>query len=380
MANTREDYAAVFEEDEAVIKARLLANPNLTEWRKEPGDFVFDTVVPAAPEVQLLQIGQDTILKNAFPQYAEGEYMDGHLEEIGLARIAATPNQRLLTITADAGVVIPAGHTASVVILDDNGNPLEFTVDNVAAFDTAGTASVAVTSTTAGLLTNVATGTQFILLPPIPGVRSIVDAGVTIPGRDTETDAEAWDRYLFKVSNEDTGGNKNDYVRWAEDYEGVGKAKCIPRWNGNGTVKVVILGADFTGATPTVVNNLQAYLDPGSQGLGEGRAPFGAAVTVEAAGNLPINVVASVVLKTGYTLSQVRTSFLASLVAYLKDQAFEVDESTGQPYLVAYNQVAATLITTPGVMNWTSLTLNGGTVDISVGDAQAAVAGTVTLT
>lgn len=63
MANTREDYAAVFEEDEAVIKARLLANPNLTEWRKEPGDFVFDTVVPAAPEVQLLQIGQDTILK-----------------------------------------------------------------------------------------------------------------------------------------------------------------------------------------------------------------------------------------------------------------------------------------------------------------------------
>lgn len=379
MTNTRDNFKPVFEQDETEILGRMLESPSLEAWRKEPGDFIYDAVAPTPAEVQLLQIGQDTILKNAFPQYAEGEYMDGHLEELGLTRILAIPNQRALSITADAGVVIPAGYTASVVVLDDNGNPLEFTVDATAAFDTARTITVPITCTSVGQYTNLVTGAQFILLPPIPGIRSITDAGTTVPGRDVETDAEAWDRYLFKVSNEDTGGNKNDYVRWAQEFEGVGKAKCIPRWAGNGTIKVVILGADYTGATPTVTQNLQKFLDPGAQGLGEGRAPFGAAVTVDAAANLPINIAATVVLRSSYNLETVRTAFMATLVEYLKSLAFTVDELTGKHYLVAYNQIGAALITTPGVMNWTSLTINGGTVDIAVGDVQAAIAGTVTL-
>lgn len=373
-----ETFTTFFEEDENTIRDRILANPSLEAWRKEPGDFIYDAVAATPLEVKQLQISQDTILKNAFPQYAEGDYMDEHLAEIGLTRIAATPNKRHVSIMADAGVIIPANHTASVVILDNNGNPLEFSVDDTAAFDVAGMKSVALTCRSTGAATNVPLGTQFILLPPIPGVRSIVDAGTTVAGGDAENDADAWQRYLFRVSNEDTGGNKNDYVRWATERPGVGKAKCIPRWNGNGTVKLVIVGADDLPATPTVVNDLQAYMDPGAQGLGEGRAPFGAAVTIESAQALTVNVAATIIRANGYTLDQVRTAFAATLTAYLKSLVFS-DDGTGNSYPVAYNQIGAKLITTPGVVNYSGLTINGGIADIAVGQLQAPVVGTVTL-
>lgn len=376
---TKPTYTPVFEETETDIKDRMLERVAAKGWRTEQGDFIYDAVAAAPLEVKQLQVNQDTILKSAFPQFAEGEYMDEHLVEIGLERIQATPNKRILHITADAGVIIPQGHTASVVILDSNGNPLQFELDESANFDTAGTLEVPITCRTAGAITNVPLGTQFILLPPIPGVRTIVDGGTTVAGGDTESDADAWERYLFRVSNEDTGGNKNDYVRWAQERPGVGKAKCIPRWDGNGTVKLLIVGADFTPATPTVVAELQEFIDPGARGLGEGRAPCGASVTVEAAQGLPITVTATVVLENGYTLSQVETAFSAALADYLKGLVFNINSATGVNYPISYNQIGAKLITTEGVMNYGDLLVNGGVADIPIDEMQAPVVGTVTL-
>ncbi|TVX92230.1 baseplate J/gp47 family protein [Paenibacillus agilis] len=365
-----------FEEEEYIIQQRMLDHARLAEWRKEPGDFIYDVVAPVPLEVQQLQISQDTILRNAFPQFAEGEYMDAHLEEIGLKRHAATPNKRQISITADAGVIIPADHTASVVVLDDNGNPLEFAVDTTTTFAAAGIHAVSLTCRTAGAITNVPVGTQFILLPPIPGIRSITDIGPTIIGRDQESDADAWQRYLLWVSNEDTGGNKNDYVRWSVDFQGVGKAKCIPRWNGNNTVKIVIVGTDYRPASTTVVNKLQEYIDPGSTGLGEGKAPCGAKVTVETAQGLQINISVKLVLDNGFTVDQVRAAFMVTFSAYLTSLVF-VNDSTGKPYPVAYNQIGAKLLSTKGVVNYSELTLNGGTLDIPVGPTQTPVTGDV---
>lgn len=373
------EFTTRFEEEESTIKERQLGRIS-DEWRKEEGDFIHDAVSPTPLEVKQLQINQDTILKNSFPQYAEGDDMDAHLESLGLSRELATANQRKLSITAEAGVEIPAGYTASVVILDDNGNPLEFTTDEVTHFDTAGTQEVAVTCNQTGTQTNVPDGTEFILLPPIPGIKTITDLGTTVAARDTETDAEAWQRYLFKASNEDTGGNKNDYIRWTEERDGVGKAKCIPRWNGNGTVKMVIVGNDYKPASSTVVTDTQTYLDPNSEGLGEGRAPMGAAVTVEAAAQLTIDVSATIVLENGYDLATVQDSFETALADYLKSLVFYTHQATGKNYPVAYNQVGAKLITTAGVMNYSDLLVNAGTSDIPVEDTEAPVIGQVNLT
>jgi uncharacterized phage protein gp47/JayE len=375
----REEYTPIFEETEEVVRDRMLDRVD-PRYRKEQGDYIYDAVAPSPGEIVLLQANQDFILKNSFPQYAEGDYMDLLLEEEGLTRNPATPNQRTLSVTADAGVVIPAGHILNVVILDPDGNPLEYSVNSLKEFVTTGTLDVALTCTTLGEIGNIPDGSEFILQPTIPGVQSIVDQGTTELGAEEETDAEAWDRLSFKVRNEDTGGNKNDYVRWAQDRTNVGKAKCIPRMNGRGTVGVIIVGTDYEPATQTVVDDLQLYLDPNSDGLGEGKAPCGAAVYVEAAIGLNVGISATVVLDNNYTLQQVTDSFTASVESYIESLVFYQNESTKENYPVAYNQIGALLITTDGVMNYSDLTLNGGTIDVPVGTKEAPVLGTVSLT
>src|SRR3990172_3482288 len=121
-------FVPVFEESEAVIRERMLARVS-DEWRKEPGDFIHDAVAASPLEVKQLQINQDQILKNAFAQYAEGEYMDLALADAGLTRDQATKNQRTLTVVGEAGVRIPNGYTITTVVLDTGGNPLEYTTD-----------------------------------------------------------------------------------------------------------------------------------------------------------------------------------------------------------------------------------------------------------
>lgn len=374
----RPTFTPVFEEGEGVIRERILGRIS-DEWRKEPGDFIYDAVAAVPLEIKQAEINQDYILKNGFAQYAEGDKLDLRLEEIGLERIAAEPNKRTINITADAGVTIPAGYTLSTVILDANKNPLEYTTDQAYTFSTAGTLSIAVTCTTAGTIGNVPTGSEFILKPPLPGIRSIVDQGTTILGSDIEADETAWGRFDFKVKHPDTGGNKNDYIRWALEIAGVGRARCIPRWNGNGTVKVVIIDTDFQPASDTIVTNLQNYLDPGKTGLGDGKAPCGAQVTVIKATDIDINVSATVTYSAGYTSAMVKSKFTVALKNYLASIALLNDPGTNAPYNVIYTKIAALLSFTEGVANYSGLTVNGGTADITVAIDAAPTVGTVTV-
>jgi len=364
-------FVSVFEEEESVIRERMLGRIS-DDWRKEPGDYIYDAVAAAPLEVKEGQIQRDFILKNSFAQYAEGDYLDLLLDEVGLKRIPASANKRALTVTADAGVTIPLGHSAFSVVVDGDGNPYEFTVDAVVVFAESGSQTVSLTCKTLGAESNVPNGTQFIFQPSIPGIRLIVDAGTTVPGTDKESDAAAWARYDFKVKNPDTGGNKNDYVRWAQEVTGVGKAKCVPRWNGNGTVKVVLAGSDYKPATSLVVADAQEYLDPNSEGLGNGKAPCGAAVTVIAASNVALTIAVTITWSAGADQVAAKTAFETAVTNYLKGLVFaEVPN-------VVYNKITALLAFTDGVSNFSGLTVNDGTADLPVGTEAIATLEAVT--
>jgi uncharacterized phage protein gp47/JayE len=368
----RETFTPVFEETESEINQRMLDRVPDT-WRKEPGDFMYDAVVPASLEIKGLEMQLDETLKNGFALYAEGDYLDAKVSEVGLTRNAATPNKRRLRIDADAGVEIPAGYEISAVITDSEGDPIEYTTDVKTTFTASGLLIVDITAVEPGALGNLATGTEFILMPPIAGVRTITDLGTTTEGTDKEDDDSLYERYEFRVQNPDTGGNKNDYVTWAMEVDGVGAARSIPRWNGNGTVKVVIVNESLQPDSGTLAAAVQTYLDPGSTGLGDGKAPIGAVVTVVNATAKTITIAADVTLLPGYTMADVTTAFQQSLNDYLRNMIF-----TEKPIL--YNQVGGLLIRTPGVENYTGLTVNAGTADIPIGAEEVAVQGTITLT
>jgi len=257
----RPEFKSVYEEQEADIRDRMLSRIS-DDWRKKPGDFVYDTVATSPLEVKQLQIGLDQILKNAFAQYAEGSFLDYLMNDIGMTRKGSTPNQRTLNVTADSGVVIPAGQLLNTVILDNEGDPLEYTVDEKVEFTANETKAVKVTCNTDGTVGNIATGSDFIFQPSIGGIKQIIDQGSDILGTDTEDDPEAYDRYEFKVNHPDTGGNRNDYIRWIQEIPAVGDQRILPLWRGNGTVKAVIIDTEYQPATETLVDEVQEYLDP----------------------------------------------------------------------------------------------------------------------
>lgn len=374
-------FTPVFEEGESAILDRVVARVS-DRWRAEPGDFMHDAVATTPLEVKQLQINQDYILKSRFAQYAEEGDLDLCLADIGLRRFDATANKRQLTVVGDPGVRIPKTYTLTTVVLDSSGVPLEYTTDAEIVFGVATTTqTVTLTCKTAGAVGNIATGSQFILQPPIPGVSSITDNGTTVPGTERESDAAAWERYKLKAQNPDTGGNKNDYVRWVQDnVAGVGKAISIPRWNGNGTVKVVIVDSDYKPASGAIVSAAQAYLDPiGYQGLGYGKAPCGAVVTAVSAAGKAINIAATVSYSQGADPTAVKAAFEAAVTAYLKALVFSIDQQTGDLYPVAYNKIGALLISTPGVENYSGLTVNNGTADVALVLYEVATLGTVTI-
>lgn len=377
----RPTFVPVYEETEEAIKERLLDSVS-DEWRKDPGDFVHDTVVPSAPEIQVLKVGLDEVLRQAFPQYAEGDYMDLQLEDAGLTRLPAVASKRDLTITADPGVAIPKDYVFTTVVLDEAGNPLVYTADEATYFVDSNPTNIVVTCTTAGVIGDVAPDSQYIMRSPIPGVRTIVDAGIHSVGQDEETDAEAWERIKDKRAEQDTGGNVNDYERWVKDnITGVGQALCIPLWNGNGTVKVVLVGTDLKPADSSVVDAAQLYLDPlGPRwGYGDGQAPAGAKVTVEAAPEVTINISVDATLAGGVIEAEFIDVFKAALTSYFETLIFYKELGIAVPVDVQYSKVRITLATMEGLDDFDNLLVNGGTSDITLQPGEIAKVGTVTL-
>ncbi len=77
-----------------------------------------------------------------------------------------------------------------------------------------------------------------------------------------ESDNELLDRLLEYIRKPPAGGNKNDYVKWAKEVEGVKAAYCIPLAQGPGTVDVVILASGENEIPDqTLLDEVHAYID-----------------------------------------------------------------------------------------------------------------------
>ena len=171
--------------------------------------------------------------------------------------------------------------------------------------------------------------------------------------------------------------------------DGVGAVQVWPTWNGGGTVKLSILGADYKPASAELVENVQNTIDPPpNQGLGLGTAPIGAQVTVVAPTSVAVNVSATLTLQPGYEITQVQTPIETAISNYLLtvSQGWGTLIATDHVEYVADVYVArviAAMLTVPGVVNATNVQLNGGTADLILMQSgttqQVPTMGTVTL-
>ena len=322
------------------------------------GSIIFNALAPAAIELAIMYTELDNAIAESFVNTASREYILKHCEQMGMdisvfeatfgthkalfdveVSIGSRWNCDLYNYVVSEYIGEEDGYHAYRLICETEGSTPNNTVGTLTAIDD---------------------------LPEDLTYSKLVEC--LIEGENETSDEDIKSAYYEFVNSTATDGNINQYKRWCNEYDGVGNSKIIPLWNGANTVKVSILSVSNRAASSELLQEFQNYLDPNTSGMGDGKAPIGAFVTVSTATELPIDVTAQITMKSGYTDT---TPINHALIKYFADIAYE--KST-----VAYMNIGAVILGVEGVDAISDLTINGGTSNITLSNEQIAVLGTTT--
>lgn len=350
---------------EYILQQMLNKIPDTLDKRE--GSIIWDALAPAAQEMAKIYIQLKSILINTYPATAVAPYLDLRVQERGMERRAATYAVKKGTFVNQNGepATIPLGARFSTV---GDENPLNFTV--TAVYEESGIEQAGeyeLTCETAGTAGNNYVG-NLLPITNLPELKSATMGELLIPAQDTETDDELYDRYKLKVNETAFGGNIAQYREFMGKISGVSAAQIYPVWQGGGTVKAAIIGADFGLASYNLIELAQKEIDPDPSGTGLGMAPIGHKVTVTTATRRDVNVEVSVNVVAGYTAEQIKSFITPVLEQYFLETRKKWGETDDQNnyFLNMYRaNIIADIIGIPQILNVTQVLLDGENADIS---------------
>lgn len=312
---------------------------------KREGSVIYDALAPCAYKLAETYFMLNNFIDLVSGDTAVGEFLDRVVADYGITRKPATYAIRQVETSGSVNIGTRWGLNDTTYVITEliSTNIYRAQCEQL------------------GSIGNIYTG-QLENIDNVSGITATLK-NIIIPGEDIETDENLRVRFYTQIQAPSTSGNADNYKKWALEVPGVGDAKVFPLWNGNGTVKVIVvdenMAIDLT--LPTTVFN---YI--------ETVRPIGAIVTVESPGEKLINVSASIVLDGSKTLEEVKTAFTTVLSSYLKEIVFET-------YSVSYARIGSLLLSTIGIADYSNLLVNGGTANISLLDTEMPILGTVTL-
>lgn len=344
------------------IKAEMLAELTVkgAEIDHREGSYSNTLVSVAAYQIYKLYQSFPSILSMAFPDENAGEYIDKNAAQLGMIRAPGKKATTTIRFTGADGTVIPAGTT---LYAPESGlqylTTREVTISNGMAEATAEAAEI-------GADYNLPAGYITSMYVNVAGVVTVTNSTIAAGGVNKESDADFYARYHDRRTLPITSGNKNHYITWATEITGVSYANCIPLWNGNGTVKVVIAGDDRGPVDEVIRSACAAHI--------EDERPIGATVTVVSVKEREIPLTAKITLMSGYTTEQVGDQVEAAVNALLKKQAF------GEAATIPFSRFLACLLQCPGVADYRELTVDGSSKAVTLDAEDAAVVGKITIT
>ncbi|SAI74560.1 tail protein [Bordetella ansorpii] len=199
----------------------------------------------------------EILLKRAWPDQCDAEYLDTHGARWGVTRTPAAAATGPLPIEGADGAALPAG---SVLQRADGAR---YTVD-VGVIVAGGTAVARITAEEPGQAGNTAPGAQFTLVSPVAGINSVAVASTAISGgADVESPEPFRARILERIRRPPHGGSADDYVAWAKQVPGVTRAWCTPAGMGPGTVVVRFVRDDDDDPIPDAgeIEAVQAHIE-----------------------------------------------------------------------------------------------------------------------
>lgn len=343
---------------EAKREIREQLDPQGLSVETREGSYTDILLSAGAYQVYKAYMLAQSLMERAVPGPDGGEALDAFASVFGIYRTDGIRAMMLAEFSGTDGTAVPQG----TWVVTPEG--LRYaTVTAATILD--GTAQVYAQAEYPGSHYNVAVGTLLRTQTALPGVTAVTCMGAS-SGTDVESDRAFYDRIVLTLSTPSNGGNAASYQKWALECDGVAYAAPVPLWSGPGTVKVIIAGADKIPVTEPVRADVADHI--------ERVRPVGAAVTVTTVEVLEISVAAVIVLD--------ETADLLTVTEALKTELEEMFSAVqiGDPEPVRYNRVLAKLLETPGVVDYQSLTVNGGTDNVMLTQEQVPKLGAVTIT
>lgn len=338
---------------------RMLSNVEATS--KSEGTLIYDALSPVSKEIEKVNNNIDDALNKVFAKTAlekgYSEFLEMRCNEDGVFRKVGIKASGTVTFTGATGTIIGAG---TLVQTEDN---LQFETTVEVIIPTSGSIDVNVAAVEIGSRYNVMANTIVTIPIPLIGISTINNTNSFINGIDIENDIDLYKRYKLKVTTPATSGNANHYKLWSLEVNGVGDARVKPLWNGNGTVKVIVIDSNKRTPSETIITSVTDNI--------ENQRPIGPTVTVVGVVELNININVNVEITSSVTLDVVKNSINANVTEYLKNNAESI---------VRYTKIANCILDAEGVIDYSNLTVNNGTANVTITDEQVAVIGTVVVT
>lgn len=322
---------------------------------KFEGTFEYDVFASNSIEFAKHEVELEQLYKAMFADTSWGEYLTMRAGEAGVMRKNAV--NAIGTVTVTGNGLVPIGSIFATT------SGITYRTTQTVTID--GSGDIPIEAVDAGVGGNVAAGTITTIPMSIPGISKVTNNEPTHDGYNEEDDESLLQRYLTHVRTPGVSGNKYHYMEWATSVAGVGAAKIIPLWNGNGTVKVIVVDTDYKACSPELVEKVTEYI--------EDQRPIGATVTVVSAEPKVINISAKIQGKIDQEAFErnVREYFVA-LEKSVIDATTELSVSIAKIGALIFNDI--------GVLDYSDLMLNGAEDNIPLTYEEIATLGEVTFT
>lgn len=324
---------------------------------KREGSVIFDALAPAAAELCQYYISLDSVLKETFADTASRQYLILRCRERGITPYQATAAE--ITARFNKEIEIGERFTAGDV--------------NFYAAERNGDFTYRLICETKGLVGNISSGELF----PVRTINGLNEAQIielTVAGRDEEDTEDLRKRYFHSFDRVAFGGNRADYVNKVKELDGVGDVKVIRVWNGGGTVKLIILGADYGIPSEEVIGEIQERVDPIS-GEGFGIAPIDHKVTVTAVEGERVNITADITYADGWSYEECSTYINNAIDGYFKELAEKWSESEGVIVRISY--IESRLLELQGIEDIANTCLNGVASNLLITDNKIPIRGDI---
>ena len=307
---TREEIE-VRAEDINQLTDTMLARDSINKYATNVGSFSRDIIRTVATELLIQESYYLNETMKYQPATSEGTFLDKICEEDQIFRIPSIPSTGMVKVYGEPGALIKKGYIVSAenvefTVLEDLVIPANGIVGNI---------DVKVVCTEGGVGGNVGVGNINKFSNTYAGLLKVENLKSFENGKEEETDIELRERRIGILSKPIINYNKYQIEKLIlENIDLIEKVKVIPRVNGAGTAKVVLVEKGTTIVSSEVINNIEIFL--------EEEIITDASFTVSSVKYKEITLTMEVILNKAYTEQAAKEYITLSLNKFFYENLF----------------------------------------------------------